>query len=98
MQRTGAGESSFTQLRDAAERLRRDQTEAIAPALPDNPHTFLVPLGDPVGTAVGFAAMQQGLAFPASGTEAVPEVNPMLRALLGAGLILFETPASLPER
>jgi hypothetical protein len=75
---------------------RFDIAQKIDPSMPANPHTFLIPLGGPVQTVVGFAALQQGFTFLASGSEAVPDVNPVVRAVLGVNL--FETPAFLPEQ
>lgn len=77
---------------------RHDIARKIDPALPANPHTFLIPLGDPLEQVVGFAALQQGVAFLASGAEIVPDVNPFVRSTLGIGVNLFETPAFLPEQ
>ncbi|HEY3441233.1 MAG TPA: Ig-like domain-containing protein [Paludibaculum sp.] len=75
---------------------RHDIARTIDPTLPANPHTYLIPLGSPIQSLVGFSALQQGFVFLASGLEAVPDANAQVRALLGVDL--FETPVFLPER
>jgi len=75
---------------------RHDIARSLDPTLPINPHTFLVPFGSSLQTLVGFSALQQGIAFIASGTELVPDANSLARPLTGKDL--FETPAFLPEQ
>jgi hypothetical protein len=65
--------------------------------LPANPHTFLVPLGSNASTLIGFAALQQGFTFLASGSTVVPDVNPLVKPLLGKDLF-EEPPVFLPEQ
>ncbi len=75
---------------------RFDIAKTIDPTLPANPHTFLIPLGSTASTIIGFATLQQGFAFLASGTTVVPDANAFVRPLLGKDL--FETPTFLPEQ
>ena len=74
---------------------RHDLAKRIDPTLPDNPHIYLIPLGTPLQQLVGFAALQQGITFLASPTEAIPDVNLLVRPVVGVNL--FETPAFPPE-
>lgn len=75
---------------------RFDIAKTIDPTLPENPHTYLIPLGSTTSTVVGLATLQQGLTFLGASTTFVPDVNPFVRPILGKDL--FETPAVLPEQ
>jgi dienelactone hydrolase len=83
-------------LREQTSLYRADRARAAVPAMPENPHTFLIPFGPPQAAAVSLAALQQALLFLGSGRENVPDVNDLVRPIFGADL--FETPAELPER
>jgi len=75
---------------------RYDIAKKIDPALPDNPHTFLIPLGDPLQTLVGFAALLQGFVYLLINADVVPDPNVLVQPTVGINL--FETPLILPEQ
>ncbi len=75
---------------------RHDIARTLDPTIPLNPHTYLVPFGTTLQTIVGFAALQQGITFIASGSEQVPDANQLVHALTGKDL--FETPTFDPEQ
>src|SRR5574340_478007 len=86
---------------------RHDVGRAIAPSLPENPHTFLVlfanldeggvSVGSLQGLAISLSAQQQMAGFFRSGGAAIPNPNSAALRLLFLGRELFEVPDFLPE-
>ncbi|MBS1876398.1 MAG: Ig-like domain-containing protein [Acidobacteria bacterium] len=76
---------------------RHDIARAIDPTLPENPHTYLIPLGTATQSVIGLATLQQALTFLASGANTIPDVNPLVRFVLGKDLF-EQPPATLPEQ
>jgi hypothetical protein len=84
-----AGAREFTSV------YRHDIARKLRPELPANPHAFFAFLLDANGYPIANAALQQALAFTLAGTDAVPDVNPLVLPYFGEAL--FETPEVLPE-
>lgn len=82
-------------MREFTSLYRADLARAVAPDIPRDVHAYLVPLGPTSAQAVSAAALTQAFEFLVAARDAVPNVNPTLRALFGRDL--FETPEVLPE-
>jgi hypothetical protein len=74
---------------------RHDIARQAIPELPANPHTFLVNVFTPAALPIALAAQTQIAGFFSTDGTTIPDINPLVRRLLGFNL--FETPAILPE-
>lgn len=83
-------------LRERTTLYRADLAKIAVPAMRDDPHTYLVPLGPAQSLFVSIATLQQAIEFLRSPVDIPPpDVNPVVRQVFGTDL--FETPAALPE-
>ena len=75
---------------------RHDLARIAAPALPENPHTYMAAFGqlDQSTLLIALATLTQASLFLDSGLRQVPDVNGLVRFLFRRDL--FETPALLP--
>jgi hypothetical protein len=81
---------------DLVSAYRHDLAREALSSLPANPHTYLAAFAElrPETLMIGGAALFQAAQFLESGERRVPDVNYLLRGILGRDL--FETPRLLP--
>jgi hypothetical protein len=82
-------------MRDYTVMYRHDLARKVIPDLPENPHIFLLNLFSPSALPIALAAQAQITGFLASDGTLIPDINPLIRRLVG--IDLFETPDILPE-
>jgi len=82
-------------MREATRVYRADLARAVNPALPVNPHAFILDLVTPANVPVALAAQSQVVGFIASGGTVIPDPNPSLFKIFGVNL--FEAPSFLTE-
>ena len=83
-------------MRESSRLYRHDLALAVAPELPEDPHSFLVGIQPARAFVVAQAAQQQIAGFLVADGTMIPDVNGPLRPFFG-GVNLFEMPARLPE-
>lgn len=83
-------------MRESTRVYRADIARAMNPALPVNPHSFVLDISTMANRPVALAAQAQVVGFIASGGNAIPDPNASLRAIFG-GKDLFEAPEFLTE-
>src|SRR5260370_11042780 len=82
-------------MREAPRVYRADLARAVNPALPVNPHGFILDVFTPANVPVALAAQSQMVGFIASGGMVIPDPNPSLFKIFGINL--FEAPSFLTE-
>lgn len=82
-------------MREATRVYRADLARAVNPALPVNPHGFILDVFTPANVPVALAAQSQMVGFIASGGTVIPDPNPSLFKIFGINL--FEAPSFLTE-
>ena len=75
---------------------RADLAYAANPAIPLNPHSFMLDISTAANLPVAIAAQSQIVGFLASGGAVIPDPNSQLTPASGVPN-LFERPATLPE-
>ena len=83
-------------MRESTRVYRADIARGMNPALPVNPHVFILDVFTPASLPVALAAQSQVVGFIASGGTLIPDPSPALRPLFG-GKDLFEAPGFLTE-
>jgi hypothetical protein len=82
-------------LRERTVLYRHDIARQVVPSLPENPHTFLIPLGGIQQQAIALSAIGQAIEFLLSGRDFVPDANGLVAPIFRRPL--FEVPEFLPE-
>ena len=84
-------------MQDSARIYRTDLAYAANAAVPINPHTILLDVGNPVNAPVALAAQSQFAGFVASGGSVIPDPSASVAKIFNVPN-LFEAPRELPER
>lgn len=82
-------------MRESVRVYRADLARAVNPALPVNPHAFILDVFTQANVPVALAAQSQVVTFIASGGTVIPDPNPGLFKIFGVNL--FEAPSFLTE-
>ena len=83
-------------MQDSTRVYRTDLAYAANPAVPINPHTILLDVGNAVNAPVALAAQAQVAGFVASGGASIPDPSASVAKVFNVPN-LFEAPSTLPE-
>src|ERR1017187_481136 len=83
-------------MQDSTRVYRTDLAYAANPAVPINPHTILLDVGNAVSAPVALAAHAQVAGFVASGGASIPDPSASVAKVFNVPN-LFEAPSTLPE-